>query len=146
MHSGTIFIYFYDNAWEEKKMKWNIPWRYSSLGQSLIALNILSCIKVLNNIYNKHNINSIDIYKSCHHGGGSTNTKEMCELMKAKYCIITNTARWLDTYSTYDNLKLGNEDVNILPTDFQKYIFTINDNITYDIIKEESLFITLKKD
>ena len=105
------------------------------------------CIKVLNNIYNKHNINSIDIYKSCHHGGGSTNTKEMCELMKAKYCIITNTARWLDTYSTYDNLKLGNKDVNILPTDFQKYIFNINDNeITYDVIKEDSLFITLGKD
>jgi hypothetical protein len=103
-------------------------------------------IKNINNIYNIHNINHIDIYKSCHHGGGSTNTKEMCELMKCDYCIITNTARWLDNYNTYDNLRLGNKEVNILPTDFQKYIFNINeDNITYEVIKEDSLFITLGK-
>jgi len=103
------------------------------------------CIKVINKIYNKHNIDHIDIYKSCHHGGSSTNTKEMCDLMKTKYCIITNTARWLDNYSTFDNLKSSSNDVIILPTDFQKYIFNINNKITYDIIKEESLFITLGK-
>lgn len=110
----------------------------------IIELQNIS-LKIINKIYNNHNINHIDIYKSCHHGGSGTNTKELCDLMKAKYAIITNTARWLDTYNTYDNLKNANSDVNILPTDFQKYIFTINDNITYDIIKEESLFITLKK-
>ena len=99
-----------------------------------------------NNIYKKHNIDQIDIYKSCHHGGGGTNTKELCNLMKSKYCIITNTARWLDTYSTFDNLKNGNKDVVILPSDHQKYIFSIDENnIKYEEIKEESLFITLGK-
>ena len=101
--------------------------------------------KMIQRIYEKYNIDYIDIYKSCHHGGGGTNTKELCELLKAKYCIITNTARWLDTYSTYDNLKNGNNDVVILPTDHQKYIFEIDDEIKYEVIEEESLFLTLKK-
>lgn len=103
-------------------------------------------IKMINKIYKKHNINSIDIYKSCHHGGSSTNTKELCDLLHAKYTIITNTDRWLNNYSTYDNLKNANNDVIILKTDYQKYIFTIDKNITYDTIKEDSLFITLNKD
>lgn len=102
-------------------------------------------INVVNEIYKKHNISQIDIYKSCHHGGGGTNTLELCELLKAKYAIITNTARWLDTYDTYNNLKSGNTNVEILPTDYQKYIFTIDRNITYEKILEDSLFITLKK-
>ena len=111
----------------------------------VVELQDLS-IKMINNIYKKHNINQIDVYKSCHHGGGGTNTKELCNLMKAKYCIITNTARWLDTYSTFDNLKNGNKDVVILPSDNQKYIFSIDENnIKYEEIKEESLFITLGK-
>lgn len=102
-------------------------------------------IKMMEQIYQNHNINNIDIYKSCHHGGTGTNTLELCNLLKAKYAIITNTARWLDTYDTYENLKNANPKVLILPTDFQKYIFTINNNITYKIIKEDSLFITLNK-
>ena len=40
---------------------------------------------------------------------------------------------------------MENKDVKILPTDFQKYIFKINDKIDYEVIKEESLFITLGK-
>ena len=108
-------------------------------------LNNLS-IQMLEKIYKKHNINHIDIYKSCHHGGGGTNTKELCDLLKTKYAIITNTARWLDNYPTFDNLKSANKDVNILTTDHQKYIFTIDDKITYEILKEESLFLTLSKD
>ena len=64
---------------------------------------------------------------------------------KAKYAIITNTARWLDNYSTFDNLRNGNKDVNILVTDHQKYIFTINDCINYEVIEDESLFILLNK-
>jgi len=105
------------------------------------------CVKMINKIYLKHNINHIDIYKSCHHGGSSTNTKEMCDLMKAKYCIITNTARWLDKYTTFDNLKNANENVKILTTDHQKYIFNINEeNVNYEIIEDESLFIVLGKD
>lgn len=111
----------------------------------IVELKELS-IKMINKIYEKYNIDHIDIYKSCHHGGSGTNTLKLCELLKAKYTIITNTARWLDNYDTYDNLRKANPNVLLLPTDYQKYIFTIDDNIKYDIIKEESLFITLNKD
>lgn len=102
-------------------------------------------IKMINRIYDRHNIDHIDIYKSCHHGGGGTNTLNLCKLLKAKYAIITNTARWLDTYDTYKNLTEGNKDVEIMPTDYQKYIFDISESISYEVIKEESLFLTLKK-
>lgn len=108
------------------------------------AINDLS-IRMVNNIYKKHNIDHIDIYKSCHHGGGGTNTLELCQLLKPKYAIITNTDRWLDNYPTYDNLKKGNKDVTILKTDYQKYIFEISDIINIQTIKEDSLFITLNK-
>ena len=100
-------------------------------------------IKMINRIYKNHNIDYIDIYKSCHHGGTGTNTKELCALLKSKYAIITNTARWLDTYSTFDNLKAANENVNILVTDHQKYIFEISDKIEYKTITDESLFLIL---
>lgn len=103
-------------------------------------------IKMINEIYERHNIDQIDVYKSCHHGGGGTNTKELCELLKAKYAIITNTARWLDNYNTFDNLKQGNKNVIILPTDYQKYIFDFSkENIIYNTIKDTSLFILLNK-
>ena len=49
--------------------------------------------------------------------------------MKCKYAIITNTDRWLNNYNTFVNLKNANKDVNILVTDHQKYIFTINETI-----------------
>lgn len=103
-------------------------------------------IKMINKIYQKHNINHIDLYKSCHHGGGGTNPLELCVLLKPKYTVITNTDRWLDTYNTYDNLKQASNDVIILKTDHQKYIFNIDQDITYQTILEESLFLTLKKD
>ena len=103
-------------------------------------------LKILNKVYAKHNINKIDIYKSCHHGGGGTNGKNLCDAIKADYCIITNTARWLDNWPTVENLKCANENVTILKTDYQKYIFTINDKITYEEIKEDSLFLALAKD
>ena len=111
----------------------------------IIELKELS-IKMIKHIYDKYQINKIHIYKSCHHGGGGTNTKALCDLLKADYTIITNTNRWLDNYDTFKNLKEANPLVNILQTDHQKYIFTINDHIAYDTINEESLFITLKKD
>ena len=103
-------------------------------------------IKMINKIYKKYNIDHIDLYKSCHHGGGGTNTAALCNLLKAKYTVITNTARWLDTYDTYDNLRNANKDVVILPTDYHKYIFEFDPTISYEVIDEESLFITLKKD
>lgn len=103
-------------------------------------------IKMINRIYEKHNINHIDIYKSCHHGGGGTNTLPLCNLLAAKNVIITNTARWLDTYNTYANLKEAYSDVNILTTDYAKYIFSISDKINYEKLDDVSLFITLNKD
>lgn len=111
----------------------------------IVELKELS-IKMIDTIYNKYGINHIDLYKSCHHGGGGTNTLKLCELLKAKYVVITNTNRWLDNYDTFDNLKKSNSEVVILQTDYYKYIFTISDKITYEAISEESLFITLNKD
>jgi len=102
-------------------------------------------IKMIKKIYDKYNINHIDIYKSCHHGGTGTNTKALCDLLKCNYAIITNTDRWLENYSTIENLKNANDNVTVLKTDHQKYIFTINDNINYETINDESLFILLNK-
>lgn len=102
--------------------------------------------KMVEKIYNKYKINHIDIYKSCHHGGGGTNTPLLCNLIKARFVVITNTARWLDNWDTFKNLQNAFESVQILPTDHQKYIFEISNSITYKIIKEESLFLTLNKD
>ncbi len=110
----------------------------------IVELKELS-LKVINLIYKKHNIDHIDIYKSCHHGGGGTNTLPLCNLLKARNVIITNTSKWLDTYNTYDNLKLSYKDVNILKTDYHKYIFSVNEDITYKTIDDTSLFITLDK-
>ena len=75
-----------------------------------------------------------------------TNQNVNLHLLKARYAVITNTARWLDTYDTFDNLKNAYSDVLILPTDYQKYIFSIDEEIKYEEIREDSLFITLKKD
>ena len=104
-----------------------------------------TAIKIIKEIYNRHNIAHIDLYKSCHHGHYENNPLELCKLINPDYTVITNTSRWLDTYSTYDSLKTANPNVNILLTDHQKYIFTINDKITYNKINDESLFILLNK-
>ena len=101
--------------------------------------------KMIKKIYQKYSIDHIDLYKSCHHGGGGTNTQLLCDLLKAKYAVITNTARWLDNWDTYKNLQNANQDVIILPTDKQKYIFKIDNEISYQTIDEESLFLTLNK-
>lgn len=111
----------------------------------ILALKGLS-LEMINQIYHKHQIDHIDIYKTCHHGGGGTNTPELCQLIKAKYAIITNTNRWLDNYDTFDNLKKAKSDVEILQTDYYQYIFEIDTTINYQKIYKESLFITLKKD
>jgi hypothetical protein len=103
-------------------------------------------IKMINKIYDKYKINKIHLYKSCHHGGGGTNTLPLCQLINPDYTIITNTARWLDNWPTFNNLKAANSNVLILPTDYQKYIFEISDKISYETIPDVSLFITLKKD
>ena len=102
-------------------------------------------IKMLEKIYKRHSINHIDIYKSCHHGGGGTNTIELCNTLKTRYAIITNTNRWLDNYPTLDNLKKAYKKVKIMQTDYQKIIFKVTNKIEIEEIKEDSLFLTLKK-
>lgn len=103
-------------------------------------------IKMINQIYKKYNINKIHIYKSCHHGGGGTNTLPLCKLINPDYVVITNTARWLDNWPTFNNLKEANPNVQILTTDYQKYFIGITDSINVTKQIEDSLFITLKKD
>lgn len=110
----------------------------------IVELKELS-YKMVKRIYEKHNIDQIDLYKSCHHGGGGTNTPKLCDLLKTKYVVITNTDKWLDNYDTFDNLKNANCNVEILKTDYYKYVFEISDDISYKRIEEESLFITLGK-
>lgn len=108
----------------------------------IVELKGLSRIMV-QHFYDKHHLDHIDLYKSCHHGGAGTNTLELCNLLKAEYVVITNTDKWLDTWDTYDNLRNANKDVKILKTDRQRYIFDIKDEITYDTIIDDSLFIKL---
>lgn len=100
----------------------------------------------VSSFYNKHNINHIDIYKSCHHGGGDTNNSDLCKLMNMDYCIITNSPRWLDKWPTYGYIKEGNKKAKILTTDYHQYVFDLSGKrIKLKKIKKESLFITLKK-
>lgn len=110
----------------------------------IVELKELS-YKMIKRIYEKHNIDYIDLYKSCHHGGGGTNTLKLCNLLKAKYVVITNTDKWLDNYDTFNNLRAANFNVEIFKTDYYKYVFEISDDISYKRIEEESLFITLGK-
>lgn len=104
-----------------------------------------SSIKMIKDIYNNHDIKHIDIYKTCHHGHYENNPQELCDLINADYAIITNSTKWTDNYSTIPSLKKANNNVKILHTDHQKYIFTIDENINYEVIEEESLFIILNK-
>lgn len=100
--------------------------------------------KMVQRYYNKHNVDNIDLYKACHHGGDGTNSQELCKLLKSNYTVITNTDRWLDNWDTYKNLKASNENMTILKTDYHKYIFDINNKITYQTIDDVSLFIKLE--
>ena len=100
----------------------------------------------LKTIYEKYHINHIDIYKSCHHGGGGTNAYELLELLNADYVVITNTDRWLDKWPTIDNIKLANSKAKIFKTDYYQYVFDLsNRKIKITKIPNESLFISLKK-
>lgn len=103
-------------------------------------------IKMINNIYKKYNINKIHIYKSCHHGGGGTNTLPLCQLINPDYVFITNNARWLDNWPTFNNIHATNPNAQIYTTDYQKYYVEIYDDIKILKEIEDSLFITLKKD
>lgn len=105
-----------------------------------------SAIKIIKEIYKRHNINHIDLYKSNHHGHFENNPYELVKLINPTYTIITNSPKWTDNYSTIKDIKKVNPNAIILHTDYQKYIFEISNEINYQEIKEESLFITLKKE
>ena len=103
--------------------------------------------KILAHIYEIHHIDYIDVYKSCHHGGGGTNKAELINLLKAKYAVITNTDKWLERWETIPNLKNANKDVKIYQTDYYQYVFDFSkDDIDVEPIESTSLFITLQKE
>lgn len=102
--------------------------------------------RIVKKIYDKYDIDHIDIYKSCHHGGGGTNKQELLNLLKSKYVVITNTDRWLDKWDTINNIKNANSEAEIFKTDYYQYVFNLsNKDIKIKKIKNESLFLTLKK-
>ena len=103
--------------------------------------------RIVKRIYKEHHIRHIDVYKSCHHGGSGTNQIELTNLLKAKYCVITNTDRWLDNWNTISNLKESNPNVEILKSDHYQYVFDFSKSkINLEKVPCESLFITLNKD
>lgn len=102
--------------------------------------------KLVKYLLDKYNLNNIDVYKSCHHGGGGTNKLSLISLIKPKYAIITNTDSFLDKWETIPNMKIANSDVTICKTDKQQFIFDFsNKDITYNTIDLISLFLTLNK-
>lgn len=103
-------------------------------------------IKLINDIYKRHGINHIDIYKSCHHGHSHNNPYELLRLINPNYTIITNTNKWVDNFSICKDLKQINPNCKILLTDYQKYIFKIEKQIEYQKIDDISLFIILEKE
>lgn len=101
---------------------------------------------IIKKIYKKHHIDSFDICKSAHHGGGGTNRLDLANLIKVKYIIITNTDKYLNNWNTIENFKSANKDVIILKTDYYKYVFDINEKeIKYKSIENISPFIELSK-
>lgn len=115
--------------------------------ESSVAYINRAISNTIQKIYDTYHIDHIDVYKSCHHGGGGTNKEDVCNLLKANYAVITNTDKWLDVWPTRGNLKAANPHVTILQTDHNQYVFDFSKkDISYEIIPEESLFITLKKE
>lgn len=98
--------------------------------------------KVVEWIYDKYKIDKIDIYKVAHHGVHDSNSLDTMKLIRPDIAIITNTDRWLKNYPTIGYLIEANKDIIILRTDWQKQIFTFNDDGTYEYESktEKSLF------
>ncbi len=111
---------------------------------SLIPCFNFQAEQSIKKFYERHKINTLDVFKTCHHGGSGTNGKSICELTKPKYAIITNTDKWLDNWSTRQNFKDANENTILLQTDHYKYVFDFSKKeISYEKINDESLFIKL---
>ena len=101
---------------------------------------------IIKKIYEKYNINHIDIYKSCHHGGGGTNGLELLSLLNSDHMIITNTDKYLNNWKTIENAKTSNPKVKIYQTDYYQYVFDLsNKKIKITKIPDVSLFLELKK-
>ena len=97
--------------------------------------------KALLEIYDKYHIDKINIYKVAHHGVHDSNHEETLKLMRPDYAVVTNTDRWLKNYKTIDSLISANKDIQIYRTDWQKYIFTIEEGkIKIEAIAEDTLF------
>ena len=102
--------------------------------------------RFLKQIYEKHNIDYIDVYKSCHHGGGATNKIELIQLLNCKYAVITNTDHWLERWPTIEYLKSVRKNVEIFKTDHYQYVFDFsNKKIKIEKKQCESLFLSLSK-
>lgn len=95
--------------------------------------------------YKRHNLNKVELYKSAHHGGSGTNPYEFLKLLSPDYLVITNTARWLDNYTTIPDMLKINPNCQILPTDYFEYTFRIGKEIRCYKRKHRSLFLKLKK-
>ena len=102
--------------------------------------------RIVQDIYDKYHINHIDIYKSCHHGGGGTNGEKLLQLLNSDYVVITNTDKWLDRWPTIENINKANPKAKVYKTDYYQYIFDLSKKkIKVTEIPCESLFITLHK-
>ena len=100
----------------------------------------------LEKIYQDETIDYIDVFKSCHHGGGGSNKIDFVKKLKAKYVVITNTDNYLVNWPTIDNFKAANKDVNIFQTDYFQYVFDFSKK-DIDVLKIPltSIFIDLHK-
>lgn len=98
--------------------------------------------KGLKEIYDKYGINKTEIYKSAHHGGPGNNNVELLKLINCDYCIITNTDKWLDNWSTLDRIKEANPNTLVLKTDLFLHTFDLSrKNLKITSIPSTSQFI-----
>ena len=101
---------------------------------------------LIKRIYEDELIDHIDVFKSCHHGGGGSNKLDMALMLKAKHVIITNTDNYLVNWPTIENFKNANNDVTIYQTDYFQYVFDFSSEvIKVDKIPLQSIFIDLHK-
>ena len=136
-NSMAIFIY-------EKKHAVMLAGDVTTSTTDIEALHGLGYIYV-KRFYERHHLSKIDVYKSAHHGGSGTNPYEFLKLLNPDYLIITNTARWLDNYTTIPDMLKINPACQILPTDYYQYTFRIGKEIKCYKRKKKSLFLKLKK-
>lgn len=59
----------------------------------------------------------IYLYKAPHHGTDHTSCEETLKIYRPQVAVITNGMEWLDKFSTIDNLKKANPEVEILITE-----------------------------